>query len=274
MRDPESLNAYLSGIRSTFLSETSLKELTKYDSISTIYELLKQTPYGRYFDYRDSIKTTIEKALFKRFNEVVNRIRKYIQNNDIFIDLIAEYESKNILMMLDEKYRNVEHPKVMSFIDSKEYLMAEFKRRPDPIGFMRATTLGRYVEIQDMPGFGKISYSLERFVIECKMRLARESETLKHIIYKEISNRAYLIYRYLGKELLPFNHQLLIEEVKNEPNLYRAEERLNMYLLEKYKSLYPRTWFSIDKAYIILKLLDRERRFINEVINREGMRVR
>ncbi|MCS7122625.1 MAG: V-type ATPase subunit [Candidatus Micrarchaeota archaeon] len=274
MNEPEILNAYLSAIRSTFLSELFLQELTKYDSIATIYELLKQTPYGKYFDYRDSIKATIEKALFKRFNEIVYRIRNYIQDDDMFIDLIAEYEAKNILIMLDEKYRNVEHPKVMSFIDNKEYLMAEFKRRPDPIGFMRATTLGRYVKIQEMPGYGKISYSLEMFVVESKMRLAQRSETLKHIIHREISNRAYLIYRYLGKEIIPFNPSLLLEEVKNEPNLYRAEEILNRYLMERYRTIYPRTWFLTDKAYVVLKLLDRERRFINEVINREGMRAR
>lgn len=268
MRSMEYLNGYLSAIRSTFLDDTFLYELSRAESISTIYEMLKKTPYSEYMDYRDSVKLTIEKALFKRFNDVVNKVRKHI-GLDKLVYMVAEYEAKNILIMLDEKYRNVEHPKIMSFLDNKEYLIREYRRINSVTGFLKVTTLGRYVSIERMENFVNISESIDRFVLEAKLRLAEIFEELRDTIRMELANRLYLIERYIGKKVMNYPESLVLKDIKIEEDMFIAEQKLNNIIYEKYKRVYPRTWMSTSKTYLILKLLDRERRYINGVINRE-----
>ncbi|MEM0470975.1 MAG: V-type ATPase subunit [Candidatus Anstonellales archaeon] len=269
----EFLNAYLSAIRSTLLTDNFLADLSKLNSISSVYEMLKKTDYGKYFDYRDSIKSTIEKGLFKRFNDVVNRIRKHITDHETFIYMIAEYESKNLLIMLDEKYRNVEHPKVMSFLDKKEYLITEYKRKQNVIGFLKATTLGKFIKITSMEGFDTISYSIDEFVIRAKREIAKRSEILSRVLMLEIDNRAYLINKYYGRKIINYRDSNILPQIRLEHDLFKAEQYLNEFIFSYYKNLYPKTWFSIDKAYVLMKLLDRERKYINAVINREDWSV-
>ncbi len=273
MNSIEYLNAYLSSIRSGFLNDSFLQEISKAESISTIYEMLKKTHYRDYMDYRDSIKLTIEKALFKRFNDVINRIRKHI-SLDKLIYMIAEYESKNILIMLDEKYRKIEHPKIVSFLDNKEYLIKEYRRINNVIGFLKITTFGRYVKIDQVKDFTNISESIDRFVIEAKYKIAGMFEELRDVVKIELANRLYLIEKYIGKRIMNYSESLVLREIKIEEDLFIAEQKLNEIIYEKYKKVYPRTWMSMSKAYIILKLLDRERRYINRVINREDWSIR
>lgn len=265
----EFLNSYLSSLRSTFLSDEYLNEISKADSVSTIYEILKKTPYSEYMDYRDTIKITIEKALFKRFGNVVSKVRKYV-NDEILIYMIAEYESKNLLIMLDEKYRNVENPKILSFLDNKEYLIKEYRRINNVIGFMKITTLGKFINIKEYKNFTNLSYSIDLFVIKSKLKLAEKCTNIRDIIKIELANKMYLVEKYVGERVLNYSPNLILPEVKNETNLFKAEQKLNEIIFEKYRAAYPRTWMSLDKVYIIFKLLDRERRFINKVINREN----
>ncbi len=261
------LNAFLSGIKGELIPPVLMEEIQKTKDVASIFDLLKKTHYGKHLDYRENIKSSIEKALEKRFIEVIERIKKAVPDDkmDLFQLFIYEYEAKYVLLNFDQKYRNVEHPRLYSLLDSKEKLMRNYKLHT-PIGFLKSTTFGKNVnlDIEIAKVIEKtedrVPIAIDYLIFKIKEELTQKTRIISSIIKKELIIREYILERYLGKKVLSIEARELsiIKELKDKP-LEEMEYLLDEWLLKEYIKKYPASWYTIEKAYIILKMLEHEK---------------
>ncbi|NPA22427.1 MAG: V-type ATPase subunit [Candidatus Micrarchaeota archaeon] len=258
------LNAYLSGIRGSFIPEHLMDEIEKATSVASIFDLLKKTHYGKYLDYRESIQSSIEKALEKRFIEVIHKIGKAVPESyqDLYRLFIYEYEARYVLLNYDQKYRGVENPRLYSLLDNKQKLMKAYKTR-SLLSFLRSMKMGREINLdlefaKDMKPEDRVPVALDYLVLEIKRELIKRTKVISSVLKKELAYRAYILERYLGKPIIPVKPLPPPEEWKDKP-LEEIEYLLEEYILSLYRKKYPASWYLVEKAYVVLKMLEHEK---------------
>jgi hypothetical protein len=242
-------SAYLSALKSNLLDRSTLDQIKK-SKIEDIYDILKRTPYGKHFSYRDTLKISLEVAIDKRFREILEKISK---RQDIK-ELILEYEIENAIHNLDQKIRNVEKPHLISYFDNKEKLMRLYKNSTVQ-GFLMGMKIYRYTKASDI-------LELDKFYLFWKRKLANMFPNIRRALLFEYNIRNYLIQRLNGN---PPNIDVP-KEIKEE-ELYKAEIVADNLIVNKYLSLYSYTWETVEKAYIVIKAYYIEKRFLLGVIN-------
>jgi vacuolar-type H+-ATPase subunit C/Vma6 len=303
-------NAKAHAIKSQLLPKSFMLDALSVNTLQGLYELLKGTHYKEYLNENiikeHGISTGIEICLWNRFNAIKERIKKAIPKKDIeiFNIFLLRYEIRNAKIVFSKIILGKDQ---RIFITENEKLWEKIEKSDKPFETFFTShlwkTVEKYLSKNYMQRIKNKQLDINEFFslldesyIEA-LKALKDTRTYKYeMINADIPNLIKIIKAIKeNKEIKEsdlingsINKRVLLSCIKDEKTLtsilkiygLKKEDDINaivrksrMYLIRKLRANFINAGFSIDKAMLLMLMLENEILLLRKIILQKTMHI-